>query len=64
MFEIGVGGPTVTLLLRDGFVDDEFIDLARTEGRTEAQERRLDVLKALLAQRVMATAAADVYELA
>jgi hypothetical protein len=54
----------VTVLLRDGFVDDEFIDLARTEGRTEAQERRLDVLKALLAQRVMATAAADVYQLA
>jgi hypothetical protein len=64
VFEIGVGGPTVTVLLRDGFVDDEFIDLARTEGRTGAQERRLDVLKALLAQRVMATAAAEVYELA
>ena len=41
VFDIGVGGPTATLLLRDGFVDDELIDLARTEGRTEAQERRL-----------------------
>jgi hypothetical protein len=64
VFEIGVGAETVTLLLRDGFVDDEFIDLAGTEGRTEAQERRLNVLKALLAQRVMGSAAADVYELA
>lgn len=64
VFEIGLGAEPVTLLLRDGFVDDEFIDLARTDGRTEAQERRLDVLKALLAQRVMARPAVDVYELA
>ena len=55
MFEFGLGGATVTLLLRDGFVDDEFIDLARTEARTEQQERRLDELKAELAQRVMST---------
>jgi hypothetical protein len=64
VFEVGLGGSPVTLLLRDGFVTEEFIDLARTEARTEAQERRLDELKAQLAQRVMATPAADVYELA
>ena len=64
VFVVGTGGRTVTLLLRDGFVTEEFIDLARTEARTEAQERRLDELKAQLAQRVMATPAADVYELA
>src|ERR1700736_5671324 len=47
---------------RDGFVTDEFVDMARTENRTDAQEQRLDALKAQLAQRVMATPAADVYD--
>jgi hypothetical protein len=60
---IGVGEASVTLLLRDGFVTEEFIDLARTDDRTDAEERRLDELKAQLAQRIMTTPAADVYEL-
>jgi hypothetical protein len=64
VFEVTLGDRTATLLLRDGFVTDEFIDLARTEGRTAEQEHRLDDLKAALAQRVMAAAAADVYDLA
>jgi hypothetical protein len=64
VFEISLDGKSVTLLLRDGFVNDEFIDLARTEGRTEAQERRLDDLKAQLAQRVMSAPADEVYDLA
>ncbi|MDT5066022.1 MAG: hypothetical protein QOK02_2177 [Mycobacterium sp.] len=63
VFEVAVGGPVLTLLLRDGFVTDEFIDLARVADRTDAQEHRLDGLKAQLAQRVMATPAADVFEL-
>jgi hypothetical protein len=54
---------TATLLLRDGFVVDEFIDLARTDPRTAQQEARLDVLKRELAERVMATPAAEVLEL-
>jgi hypothetical protein len=62
VFVVTVGERTATLLLRDGFVTDEFVDLARTENRTEAQEQRLDTLKAQLAQRVMATPAADVYD--
>jgi len=52
----------VTLLLREGFISDEFIDLARTEGRSEAQETRLDALKRELAERVTARPAADVFE--
>lgn len=64
VFDVTVGDRTATLLLRDGFVTDEFIDLARTEGRTSEQEHRLDDLKAALAQRVMAASAADVYDLA
>jgi hypothetical protein len=62
VFVVTVGERTATLLLRDGFVTDEFVDLARTENRIEAQEQRLDALKAQLAQRVMATPAADVYD--
>lgn len=62
VFEFGLGGATVTLLLRDGFVDDEFIDLARTEARTEQQEQRLDALKAQLAQRVMSVSADTLFD--
>ena len=64
VFVVDVGGRTVTLLLREGFVTDEFVDLARTENRSDEQEARLDGLKAQLAQRVMAASASDVYELA
>jgi hypothetical protein len=64
VFVVDVGGRTVTLLLREGFVTDEFVDLARTANRSDEQEARLDRLKAQLAQRVMAASASDVYELA
>ncbi|MCW2690647.1 MAG: hypothetical protein JWR37_5537 [Mycobacterium sp.] len=64
VFEVGIGGRTVTLLLRDGFVTNEFIDMARKPDRTPDEERRLDQLKAELAQRVMSAPAAEVYELA
>jgi hypothetical protein len=63
VFVVRIGERTATLLLRDGFVTDEFIDLARTENRSDAQEQRLDVLKAQLAQRVMAAPAAEVYDI-
>jgi hypothetical protein len=62
--EVRVGEQTVMPLLRDGFVTDEFLDLARTDGRTADQERRLDGLKAELAERVMAASAADLYDVA
>jgi hypothetical protein len=64
VFEVGIGGKAVTLLLRDGFVTDEFLDLARTEHRTEPQERRLDELKMQLAQHVMSRPAAEVCDVA
>jgi hypothetical protein len=62
VFVVTVGPNSATLLLRDGFVTDEFIDLARTEPRTDEQESQLDELKARLAQRVMSAGAADVYD--
>jgi hypothetical protein len=64
VFVVTIGERAATLLLRDGFVTDEFIDVARTQDRTSEQERRLDELKAQLAQRVMAAPAADVFDVA
>lgn len=62
VFRLGYHDRRTTLLLREGFVTDEFIDLARTEGRDAGQERRLDALKLALAERVMARPASDVYD--
>jgi hypothetical protein len=62
VFVVEIGGRSATLLLGDGFVTDEFIDLARAENRSDAQERRLDELKAQLAQRVVSTASEDVFD--
>jgi hypothetical protein len=64
VFEVSLGEHRVTLLLRPGFVTEEFIDLARKDGRSEQEDAHLDVLKAELAARVMGAAATDVYELA
>lgn len=64
VFRLSYRGRAVTLLLREGFVTDEFIDLARTDPRTNEQERKLDVLKREMAERVMAAPAAGVYDVA
>ena len=63
VFEVSIGS-TATLLLREGFVTDAFIDLARTENRSPDDERRFDPLKAELARRVMAAPAEAVFEIA
>jgi hypothetical protein len=61
VFRLTYRDRTVTLELREGFVTEEFIDLARTEDRDAEQERRLDTLKQEMAERVMARAADEVY---
>jgi hypothetical protein len=53
---------SATLTVREGFVTDEFIDLARTEHRDAGQERRLDALKREMADRVLAHPADAVYD--
>ncbi|HEX6391730.1 MAG TPA: hypothetical protein VFZ89_19850 [Solirubrobacteraceae bacterium] len=63
VFEVSCGDRSVTLVVRDGIIDPEFIELVRTDGRTEEQNARLEVLKAELAERTMAAAAADVYDI-
>jgi hypothetical protein len=62
VFRLGYRDRSTTLVLREGFVTDEFIELARTEARTAEQEKRLDALKLELADRVLARPAAEVYD--
>ena len=62
VFRLGYRERAVTLLLCEGYVVDEFIELAREPRRSDEQERRLSVLKREMADRVMAEPAADVYE--
>jgi hypothetical protein len=62
VFEVGYRDRSVTLLLREGYVTDEFLDLARKDGRSDDEVARLDLLKQQMAERVMASAASDVYE--
>jgi hypothetical protein len=62
VFEVSIGDQRVTLVIRDGFITEEFIGLAQKDTRTDSEESRLDELKDQLAQRVMGTDAADVYD--
>jgi hypothetical protein len=62
VFVVGYRDRSVTLVLREGFVPPEFIDLARAQSRTPEQKARLDELKAEMAETVMGAAAADVYD--
>src|ERR1700691_442182 len=64
VFQVVTAGPAGTLLLRQGFVTAEFIDLAGKSERDQAEEAHLDQLKAQLSERLLATPAEDVYELA
>lgn len=62
VFELTHRGTTVRLEIRDGFVTDEFITLARTPDRTQAEEDRLTVLKQEMADRLLAAPAEEVYD--
>jgi hypothetical protein len=62
VFVLGYRGRAVTLAVREGYVTEAFVDLARRTDRTAAEEDRLDALKSEMAERVMAAPAAAVYE--
>lgn len=62
VFRIDYRDTAVTLAVREGIVPDEFVPLARTDGRSQAQEERLDRLKLEMFDRVMGLAAAEVYD--
>jgi hypothetical protein len=61
VFVLGHRGREVTLAVRDGFVTDEFVDLARIERPTPDVQERLTALKSEMAERVMAAAPDAVY---
>lgn len=63
VFRFRYRGITATAVIREGFVTDEFITLARTEVRSAEQESRLTVLKQEMADRLLAKPAAEVYDL-
>lgn len=62
VFRLAYRDRAVTLLVRAGYVTDEFIELARKESRTAEDDNRLAVLKREMADRVMSTPAIDVYD--
>ncbi len=64
VFKLGYRDQSVTLLLRDGFVPPEFIDLARTPDLDADAKARLDQLKAEMVDQVMGSRADEVYDLA
>jgi hypothetical protein len=64
VFCLRYGERSVMVVLREGFVTDEFIDLTTRATRTAAQERQLDAMKTEMAARVMAAPARDVYQVA
>jgi hypothetical protein len=64
VFRLGYRRRSVTVLLREGYVTEEFIALARMPERTGDQESRLTVLKREMAELLLATPAAEVYDVA
>ena len=62
VFRLGYRDRTVTLAVREGFVPDELIALARRPARTPAEEERLTAVKREMARHVMAAPATGVYD--
>ena len=61
-FRVGYRGRTMSLLLRAGTVTDEFIRLAQADELTAEEQERFTAMKQALADQLMATPAADVFE--
>jgi hypothetical protein len=61
VFRLGYRKNNVTVVLREGYVGEEFIALARMEQRNESQENRLTVLKREMSGLLLATPATKVY---
>ncbi len=62
VFSLAYRDRAVTLVAREGTVPDELIELVRLENRTGEQENRLAAVKLEMADRVMGSAAADIYD--
>jgi len=61
VFRVDYRRRSVTLAVREGFVTDDLIELARRD-RNPHEEARLDTLKQEMDELVMSSPAADVYE--
>jgi hypothetical protein len=64
VFQATVNGRTATLVMRPGFITDEFFQLAAKPERDQADESHFDELNIQLARQILAAPAEDVYELA
>lgn len=62
VFQIDYRGESVTLIIREGFVVDEFIELVGKADRTEEDNARLVVLKHEMTDRVMGSPAELIYD--
>ena len=62
VFELTYRERSATLIVRDGIVPDEFIELARKDGKTPEEKARLEQLKLEMVDRVMALPADEVYD--
>ncbi len=62
VFHLRYRGREVVLGVREGFVSEEFVTLARTPDPSAEQTARLDALKRDMAERVMGSTADGVYE--
>ena len=62
VFHLAYRERAVTLVARERTVPEELISLVRTEDPTDEQVARLAELKHAMAEHVMASAAADVYD--
>ena len=61
MFRVGYRGAVATLALREGYVDEEFVTLARA-SRTAADEVRFTAIKAAAAEAMLRPPAEEVVE--
>jgi len=62
VFELTYRERSATLIVREGIVPDEFIELARKDGKSDAEKARLEELKLEMVQRVMSLPADEVYD--
>ena len=62
VFQLSYRDRTVTLLIRESLVRDDFIELLGTEGRTPEQDAAFEVLKQDFADHLMAGPAEDAYD--
>ena len=61
-FRLGYRSRAVTLIVREGYVTDEFIGLTCKDRRTTEEDQHLSRLKLEMADRVMSARAVDVYD--